>query len=73
MGVAPYKASIFVDPIPINAWKMQNGAVKSGSHSESYKPLFKTVFPDLVKELTDEGLQDPEISDGIRHLQGVGF
>ena len=41
------------------------------SHSESYKPLFKTVFPELVKELTEDGLQDPEISDGVQHLQRV--
>ena len=43
----------------------------SQSHSENYKPLFKTVFPELVKELTEEGLADPEISDGIQHLQSV--
>lgn len=41
------------------------------SHSESYKGLFKTVFPELVKELTEKDLNDPEISDGIRHLQEV--
>lgn len=41
------------------------------SHSHSYKDAFKQVFPDLVKELTEGGLNDSEISDGIRHLERV--
>jgi hypothetical protein len=41
--------------------------------SHSYKDAFKQVFPELVKELTEEGLNDPEISDGIRHLQRVKY
>ena len=41
------------------------------SHSHSYKEAFKKVFPELVKELTEEGVNDPEISDGMRHLERV--
>ena len=41
------------------------------SHSESYKNSFKALFPELVKELTEDGLCDTEISDGIRHLKTV--
>ena len=46
-------------------------AKRSTSVSEGYKGLFQAIFPDLVKELTEDGLKDPEISDGIRHLQEV--
>lgn len=41
------------------------------SFSESYKVLFKETFPELVRELTEDGLENPEISDGILHLQKV--
>ena len=41
------------------------------SYSESYKGAFKKVFAELVKDLTEDGVNDPEISDGIRHLQRV--
>ena len=41
------------------------------SHSESYREKFHKVFPVLVKELTEDGLNNPEIADGIRHLQDV--
>lgn len=41
------------------------------SFSENYKALFKEKFPELVQELTEDGLKDPEISDGIMHLQKV--
>lgn len=41
------------------------------SHSESYREKFHKVFPVLVKELTEDGLKNPEIADGIRHLQDV--
>ncbi len=46
-------------------------AKKPSSHSESYRGLFMLVFHDLMKELTEEGLKNPEISDGIQHLQEV--
>jgi len=41
------------------------------SHSESYREKFQAVFPELLKELTEDGLKNPEIADGIRHLQEV--
>lgn len=41
------------------------------SHSESYKGLFQSVFPTLVTELTEDGLNDVQISDGIKHLHKV--
>lgn len=41
------------------------------SHSDSYKKSFKALFPELVKELTEDGLRDTEISYGIRHLKTV--
>ena len=41
------------------------------SISESYKAMFKDKFPDIVRELTESGLQDPEIADGMLHLQKV--
>ena len=41
------------------------------SHSENYREKFHKVFPVLVKELTEDGLKNPEIDDGIRHLQDV--
>ncbi len=46
-------------------------AKKPSSHSEGYRGLFMAVFHDLVKELTEDGLKNPEISDGIQHLQEV--
>lgn len=52
--------------------KMSEPAAKRApSHSESYRGLFQSVFPTLVKELTEEGLKNPEISDGIQHLKEV--
>lgn len=44
---------------------------RPSSYSEGYKSLFMSVFPDLVREQTENGLKDPAISDGIRHLQEV--
>ena len=41
------------------------------SISESYKAVFKETFPELVRELTESGLKDPEIADGMLHLQKV--
>ena len=54
--------------------KMSEPAAKRApSHSESYKGLFQSVFPTLVKELTEGGIKNPEISDGIQHLREVRF
>ena len=44
---------------------------RAQSHSEGYKGKFKAVFQDLLQELTDGGLKNPEVSDGIQHLQEV--
>ena len=41
------------------------------SLSEGYKVLFKGKFQELVQELTEDGLKDSEVSDGIMHLQQV--
>ena len=43
------------------------------SSSENYKDAFHRMFPDLVKELTEDGLKDPEISDGVQHLRDVSI
>lgn len=40
-------------------------------YAESYRERFMSVFPELVKQLTDEGLQNNEIRDGIKHLKQV--
>ncbi len=40
------------------------------SYSESYKQQFKAVFPELVKDLAED-LPDPELAEGIKHLQSV--
>ena len=39
--------------------------------SEGYRALFMSVFPELVSELTEEGLKNTEISVGIQHLKEV--
>ena len=41
------------------------------SYAEDCKILFKKKFPELVRELTEDGLKNPEISGGILHLQEV--
>jgi len=41
------------------------------SFSDSYKATFKEKFPEIVRELTESALQDPEIADGMQHLQKV--
>ena len=46
---------------------------KPSSHSEGYCELFKAAFHDLVKELTEDGLKNPEIADGVQHLQDVSM
>ena len=46
-------------------------AEKRANVSEGYRGLFMDVFPELVGELTDEGLENTEISVGIRHLKEV--
>ena len=48
-------------------------AKRAPSHSESYRGLFQSVFPTLVQELTEGGIKNPEISDGIQHLREVRF
>ncbi len=50
---------------------MTEPTAKASSHSESYKALFQSVFPSLVQELTEGGLNNPEISDGVKHLREV--
>ena len=40
-------------------------------HSHSYKEAFEEMFPKLVQDLTREGMNDPEISDGMQHLRKV--
>ena len=44
---------------------------KPATRSEGYRSLFMDVFPQLVGELTDDGLQNTEISVGIQHLKAV--
>lgn len=39
--------------------------------SDGYKEAFQRAFPELVKELTEGGVGDPEISDGVQHLKDV--
>lgn len=50
---------------------MAQSTAKALSHSESYKALFRSVFPSLVQELTEDGLNNPEILDGVKHLREV--
>ena len=44
---------------------------KRATRSEGYRALFMDVFPELVRELTEDGLQNAEISVGIQHLKEV--
>ena len=44
---------------------------KRANRSEGYRAQFMDVFPQLVGELTEDGLQNTEISVGIRHLKEV--
>jgi farnesyl diphosphate synthase len=44
---------------------------KRATRSEGYRSLFMDVFPQLVEELTDDGVKNPEISVGIQHLKEV--
>ena len=50
---------------------MAEGEGKCKYYAESYREKFMSVFPELVKQLTDEGLQNNEIRDGIKHLKQV--
>lgn len=43
---------------------------RAASHCEDHRARFLAAFEGLVKEVT-EGLENPEISDGIRHLEAV--
>ena len=40
-------------------------------HAEGYREKFLALFPELVAELTDEGLGNPEIVDAIQHTKRV--
>ena len=44
---------------------------KRATRSEGYHSIFMDVFPELMAELTDEGLKNTEISVGIQHLKAV--
>lgn len=39
--------------------------------SDGYKEAFHKIFPDLVKELTEDDLKNTQIADGIQHLKEV--
>ena len=41
------------------------------SYSEDYKAKFMSVFPELVRELTEDGLLNSQIKDAIQHLKEV--
>ena len=43
----------------------------SSKPSDGYKAAFHSKFPELVRELTEDGLKNPEISDGVQHLKDV--
>lgn len=43
----------------------------SSKLSDGYKSAFHSKFSELVRELTEDGLKNPEISDGIQHLRDV--
>jgi hypothetical protein len=43
----------------------------SGKPSDGHKTVFHSKFPELVRELTEDGIKNPEISDGIQHLKDV--
>ena len=40
-------------------------------HAEGYREKFLAVFPELVTELTRDGLGNPEIADGVEHMRKV--
>lgn len=48
---------------------MSGGA--SGKPSDGSKDAFHSKFSELVRELTEDGIKNPEISDGIQHLKDV--
>ena len=48
-----------------------SGEARSSKPSDGYKAEFHSKFPELVKELTEDGIKNPEISDGIQHLKDV--
>ena len=43
----------------------------SKSSAAGYKEAFHSAFPELVRELTEDGLKNEEISDGVQHLKDV--
>ena len=40
-------------------------------YAECYRQKFMAVFPELTDQLTDEGIHDVEICDGMQHLKEV--
>ena len=40
-------------------------------HAEEYREKFLALFPELVAELTDEGLGNPQVVDAMQHLKKV--
>lgn len=46
-------------------------AASTKQYSESYKSKFMSVYPELIKELTDDGLLNDDIKDAIQHMKEV--
>ena len=40
-------------------------------YAENYRQKFMAVFPELIDQLTDEGIHDVKICDGMQHLKEV--
>ena len=51
--------------------KMSEPSSKGSKASDGNKEAFHNKFPELVRELTEDGLKNLEISDGIQHLKEV--
>ena len=48
-------------------------ANKPKYHAEEYRGKFLALFPELVAELTDEGLANPQVVDAMQHLKKVTY
>ena len=46
-------------------------ASKPKDHAEEYREKFLALFPELVAELTDEGLANPQVVDAMQHFKKV--
>ena len=55
--------------IPVG--EKDNKMATNKSSSEGYKSAFHGMFPELVRELTEEELKNGEIADGAQHLKDV--